>query len=232
MMLRRKNKPIKQPRRKGGGRSHVRFDLRGDEYAAKMVDYFINECNTDILRSKNPRSSPLDHSTSWLRDPSCRALAEHPTILAAAKEVMGLPAGAPVYLFGMAMRKKEAGSTHRLHSDMEFSSKECRNKSGTTQWIFAQTECFEGEKSPLTLLSGSHNLDSTAHDELICRKCWSVASQKLPCNIDQILAEVEAENANVKIVSGPNVPMMGIGWPSTAWHTTEDKCTRRAISIK
>ena len=92
----------------------VEFDLRG---STAVVENFMKHCSGDDYI--HPRNSPIHDRVFWQREPSCRLLAEHPSLLRAAREVMGLSLDAPLYLHSTQKLVKHAGDVHRLHSDME-----------------------------------------------------------------------------------------------------------------
>jgi hypothetical protein len=209
----------------------VEFDLRGDESAAESLRYFLQNCTGNTVKNQSPKYSHLWNGIEFLKDPKCSKFAEHPTILDAARQVMGLDQDAPVYLFGMRKIKKVAGDVHRLHTDVDLATPECRPNHGAILWMATKSECPE-KVSPLTFLSGSHGLANTAHDELANRGCWSGPFEMLPCDVNQVIAEVGQQHKDVYPVSGPSLPMTGVLFPSTAWHMTNDMCQREAIVIK
>ena len=209
----------------------VEFDLTGDESAAEAVTYFMEHCTGNTVKDDSPKNSHLWNGIEFLNDAKCSKLAEHPVVLNAARKVMGLDQDAPVYLFGMRKIKKVAGDLHRLHTDLDLATPECRPNNGAILWIMIKNECPD-EVSPLTFVSGSHVLANTAHDELASRGCWSTPFQKLPCDVNQVISDVHHQHKNVFPKSGPTQAMTGVSFPSTAWHMTNDKCEREVVLIK
>ena len=210
---------------------HVEFDLHG---STLIVQHFMKYCNPPArdAHTPHPRDSPFHKMFQWQREPACRILAEHPTVVSAARRVMGLSSDAPVYLHTVQRIIKQAGDIQRLHSNLESdNTRGCRRNDATTVWIILASECAQGP-SPLTLVSGSHKI-LTAQDELIKRRCWSKSYKtELPCNVTHMLEEVVASDGTLAILAGPSHPLMGIAWPTTAWHETRDTCTREAVSIR
>ena len=137
----------------------------------------------------------------------------------------------PVCLHSVQHLFKQAGDIHRLHSDAESNTIECSRNNATIVWLILASKCTH-RSSPLTLVSGSHN-NLTAQEELIKQQCWlrSLRSE-LPCNVTCILKEVVASDETLTIVVGPRHHLMGIAWPTTAWHMTRDTCIREAVSIR
>lgn len=207
----------------------VKFDLHDHEVTESAVEDFAERCNFDGGWT-HPRSSLIHDKFQWQKDPACRSLAEHPRILNAARKVMGLSNDSPVYLHGVQKTSRKAGDVHRLHSDLESDTPGCGEREATSIWVMLKSDCPE-EKSPLTLVSGSHILQ-TADQELIDRKCWSSSRADLPCNVTAILEDAKTKNAKVEIVSGPTKPLAGIAWPTTAWHMTKDTCNRMAALFR
>jgi len=211
---------------------HIEFDLSG---STLIVQHFRKYCIPPARDAYKPHpcDSTIHNMFQWQREPACRILAEHPTIMSAARKVMGLSPDMPVYLHSVQRLFKQAGDIHRLHSDAESNTLlECSRNDATTVWILLASECMH-RSSPLTLVSGSHN-NLTAQEELIKRQCWSRSSRsELPCNVTRMLEEkVASSDETLTILAGPRHPLMGIAWPTTAWHMTRDTCTREAVSIR
>lgn len=210
--------------------TYTNFDIQNSE----VIRRFLRMCNVPQSRDRRESAihitSPLRDRFEWRRNPACRSLAEHPTLLEAARKTMGLHPEAPLWLFGVEPKKRKKGDVHRLHSDMEFSGAESRPFGGATLWILLKSECSGA--SPLSLVAGSHLLTQTANDELVRRKCWTVSSEPLACNVTEIIQEMERKFDYIQGVEGPSVPFTGIAWPSSAWHMTQDTCSREAVIIK
>lgn len=205
--------------------SFVEFDLRdenNDKSASEAIQYFVENCG-DTVKANTPKYSHLWNGIEFLKDPKCAEVAKQPIVLDAAMRVVGLDEHSPLYLFSIKKIKKKAGDVHQLHTDMDLATPECRPSNGAVLWLVVKNECPD-EVSPLTLVSGSHELDNTAHDELASRGCWTSGPfEKLPCDVDQIIAEVGQQHKPDKHIfsmSGPNQPLTGVAFPSTAWHMT------------
>ena len=180
----------------------VRFDLR-DDMTPEEFRTMMDLCNSNFenIHKHHPRFSEIHDKFHWQRQPACQLLGENPKLVEAARQVMGLSPDAPIYFYGTDMKRKMAGDIHRLHSDGESDTPECRDHGSATVWVLVDREC-PNDPSPLTLLSGSHKLHN-ANQELISRGCWSTSFKELPCNVTSILEEVAAANDNVEVVSGP-----------------------------
>lgn len=188
-------------------------------------------------RTKLPRK-PYPKGCWQQPNSACRRLATHPEFLAAAKTMTG---DKDLFIVATNPVRKIIGDRQDLHTDLDLWAPECANNNSASVWVLLEFD--SDSRSPVLFIDGSDKTGVMAQDireEMGCRVqggWYNIADRPddaEECRAEKVLEVARAKfpEIDLKIVTGPIEPNVGVAWSGHSWHETMDDGNRLAALVQ